>query len=396
MSNEKSLGRYVDFMATVIGKVSKRARPEHQDRLAAEIAWLNSWSPRAGDKSGYGELSVRHSNTLTLIFQAIESMTVSDQNEIQAEVMNDFRRAAEMIDGLASPGIVLKRMEKCPRRLNSDLCDPIFLVSSWRSGSTLLMSLLGSHKNLVALPENNFLDPFLTVSADGTRNLRPLLYGRNPPIVDACSSTLHLGVSDEVFYEYFATFVDSVVSSYVRERGGRRWIYKEIVNSDSLELIDILFGYRARFIWLVRHGLDVINSEIERYECRNVRCPDLSEYAREWVVRNGLFADFHDRTAKRCIRVRYEDLVVNPDAETRRLLEFLEEPWDEEIFIQMQRSAGVPRGDHKFTLSQGKIDPARTGRWKAWPPAYILQLGQIVNPMLCRAGYDSCLSGKDA
>ena len=33
----------------------------------------------------------------------------------------------------------------------------------------------------------------------------------------------------------------------------------------------------ARFIRLVRHGLDVVNSEIERYERRGVQCADLSE-----------------------------------------------------------------------------------------------------------------------
>ena len=137
--------------------------------------------------------------------------------------------------------------------------------------------------------------------------------------------------------------------------------------------------------------MDVVNSEIERYERRGVQCADLSEYAREWAATNKRFADFCDRTPGRCIRVRYEDFVLSPELEARRMLEFVGESWDSDIFDNMSRSSDVLGGDHKYTLSGGIVDPSRTGRWKQWPEPFIRQFGEIVNPMLNRAGYEQIL-----
>jgi len=389
MSGEGSLEEYRRLMASIIGKLVQRASGPHKERLATELQWLTAWVPEEDAASAYESLQQRH-RSLPVLFQAVvESAATADQALFGAEILNEFIRADDLVNTLAEPDIVRKRMSRVARRDHDSRSGPIFLVSSWRSGSTLLMALLGSHPHLVALPENNLLDPFLAASAATTRNIRPLIYRARPTIVDACGSTAHLGVTDDRFYECFATFIDSVVSGYVRANGGRRWVYKEMANAESLPLIDILFGYRARFIWLVRHGLDVVHSEIERYERRGVQSADLSEYAHEWAAKNELLADFHERTSQRCARVRYEDLVGNPVAEARRLLGFLEEPWDEELFNRMQSSTRALGGDSKFTRSGGTIDATRTGRWKQWPRIYIEQMGRIVNPTLRRAGYDA-------
>jgi hypothetical protein len=270
MSGEGSLEEYRRLVASIVRKLCQRASGPHRERLASELQWLTAWVPEEGAASVYGSLQQRH-RSLPVLFQAVvESVDAADRARFGAEILNEFMRADDLMNTLAEPDIVRKRMSR------------------------------------VARPAR-------------------------PTIVDACGSTAHLGVTDDRFYECFATFIDSVVSGYVRENGGLRWVYKEMANAESLSLIDILFGYRARFIWLVRHGLDVVHSEIERYERRGVQCADLAEYAHEWAAKNQLLADFHDRTSDRCVKVRYEDLVGNPVAEARRLLEFLEEPWDEEL-----------------------------------------------------------------
>ena len=389
MSDEKSVDQYRSIMVSIIKRLSERANAQHKERLAAELEWLQGWSAKEGDESALEILQRRHRSLPGLLRAVVESVDAADRAVLGAEILKEFVRADYLINTLVKPpDMVKKRMSRAPRGDKDNLSGPIFLASSWRSGSTLLLALLGSHRNLVALPENSLLDPFLAARAEPTRNMRPLFFRPKPLIVDAQDRTAPLGVSEDRFYECFASFIDSIVSGYVREKGGRRWIYKELVNPDSLALIDILFGYRARFIWLVRHGLDVVNSEIERYEGRGVQCADLSEYAREWTLKNELFADFHERTPDRCVKVRYEDLVENPVAEARRLLEFLQEPWDEELFTRMQSSTTDLGGDHKFAATKGKIDATRTGRWKEWPRVYIEQMGRIVNPMLRRAGYD--------
>lgn len=389
MSDDESLREYLRRMETAIGAVTDHASPEHKDRLHAETAFLQSYSSSADAGSGHRHLSSRHRAIQALLSAVIGSLRLSDQNRLIAAIRDDISQSDRLLDDLVSAGVVHRRMARARSYNNPTLCRPIFLISSWRSGSTLLASLLGSHKNLAALPETNLLDPFLTATADATRNFKPLLYRQRPPILDACNHTLQLGITDECFYEHFSTFIDAAISPYVRERGGQRWIYKEISNPDSLALIDLLFGYRACFIWLVRHGLDVINSEIERYERLSVQCPDFSDYAREWTLRNELFADFYDRTPDRCTKVRYEELVLSPLCETRRLIEFLGEPWDEDIFARMQSVTGALRGDSKYPRSHGVIDSDRIGRWEQWPQVFIQQLGQIVNPMLIRAGYEA-------
>lgn len=388
MNGTSSFEEYLLIMAGIIGKIGGRAPPELKDRLDEESAILRSLSPEPAAEPDYRRLYTRHSATVGLLHAVIESMPISEGKEVFAEIHTDLGHASRLIENLATPRIVQKRMGRAVIGGTGDHCRPIFLISSWRSGSTLLLSLLDSHKNLVALPETMLLDPFILTAADMAKKMRPILLRRRPPILEACNHAVHFGITDEQFFEYFSVFIESIVSSYVREKGGRRWVYKEATNPGSVALIDALFGYRAYFVWLVRHGLDVVNSEIERYERHCLQYPDVAEYAREWASRNELYADFCERTPDRCTKLRYEDFVANPISEARRLFAFLGEPWDDEVFSSMQHSTNVLGGDHKFIRNQGLIDPGRMEHWKQWPQIYIQQLGRIVNPTLVRTGYD--------
>jgi hypothetical protein len=384
--------KYLRLIAELVNRLSERASKPEQAQLAKARQWFDSWSKDLDEQtSPAADLEMRHGTIHSLLHAVIESLEESGEDrEFLRDVQSKLDTALRMCERLAHPSVPRQRMLRVPVSSSNERApDPIFVVSSWRSGSSLLMALLDAHENLTALPENNLLDPFLSIAADRRSNLVPLLYKNRPMIINVFNATMSFGLAEREFYQRFALFIDSMVAPFVQARGGRRWVCKEIVNTDSLDLIDLAFGHRARFVWLVRHGLDVVNSHVERYERRGAQCADLSVYATEWVLRNTIFADFHERTPDRCTRVRYEDLVADPDAELRRIVDFIGEPWDEGLLSRMAAAtSGVLGGDHKIASTGGKIDASRIGMWAEWPPIYIRQIGSIVNPMLERLGYD--------
>lgn len=380
-------------MIGMINQVYRQSNTVHREQLKQERKWLTEWArdPK-GNNCDYGDLQLRHHSVHTLLWSIIESLGDSKSEELSRALWSKSSRANQLISCLANPGTVSRRMKKVTTRRHRDSPDPIFVISSWRSGSTLLMLMLGAHKNLTALPEMNLLGPFLAIHAENLTNGLPILLRNRPTIIDAFNGTRNLGIKEEEFYKHFALFLNSVISNYVMRQSGRRWVYKESAHADSLPLIDLIFGYRSRFIWLVRHGLDVVNSHIERYERWGIQRPDPADYAHEWVTKNNLLADFWERTQDRCLKVHYEQLVSNAPSEARRIVQFLGEPWDDNLFASMKTSTQYLGGDYKLVASRGKFYSSRIGLWTNWPEAYIKQLGAIVNPMLRRAGYDAVKS----
>jgi hypothetical protein len=386
---DRESGKFVEYtlaVKVILDSLSRSSVPQHEKRIKAELDSLDAQAASDVEGLSHSAFHALNAERHLLFLSIIESLPTHTGAAEVENIRSLVEKSRSLASEILSQGIVKRRMASYSDHNVTD--GPVFVISSWRSGSTLLMSALDTHPSLTALPENNLLDAFLEAPSDGTGGKRPLLYRQRPALIRAYNSVAQLSIDEATFYGGFSEFVDSVFSPYLKRKGGRRWVYKEIVNSGALSLIDALFGYKAKFIWLVRHGLDVVNSHIERYEQNGPQCADIAEYAIEWSDKNRLFANFYDRTGDRCLRVRYEDLISDPVREMQCIFGFLGERYDYDLLSRMELSSASLGGDHKFTQTGGKIDSLRVGRWRSWPQAYVQQFGTIVNPMLCRAGYD--------
>lgn len=211
---------------------------------------------------------------------------------------------------------------------------PAFILSSVRSGSTLLRVLLNSHPELhaphethlrdidVALKESKYIDRALEQSRiDGKDGLRHLLWDRYLQRELATSGKARLvnKTPNDVF------IVDEIK---------RCWP-------------------DAQLIFLLRHPGAIARSRHE------TRPQDSVERNATMVKRYGDALE-EARATYEGLTVKYEDVATDPAAETRRICEFLGVRWVPEMvnygdYDHGRFKAGL--GDWKDKIKSGKVQP---------------------------------------
>jgi hypothetical protein len=268
--------------------------------------------------------------------------------------------------------------------------DPVFVLCNGRSGSTLLRFLLDAHPELACPPETNL--PSLCAQLATVWSLiegAPLSPNRGdepPEIPDTAIAGIR------------AT-MDRMVGSYLERRGKKRYCDKSLGTAQFTELLLRVYP-EARFICLYRHPMDVIASGMEA-------CPwGLNGYgfdpyiattpgnavlalARFWADNAATTLAAEERFADHCLRVRYEDLVTDPEGTAAGIFSFLEAaqaPGISEACFSAERERFGP-ADYKIWCTS-KISSDSIGRGWSVPAGLIAPpvLGAI-NELAGKLGY---------
>jgi Sulfotransferase family len=268
--------------------------------------------------------------------------------------------------------------------------DPVFVLCNGRSGSTLLRFLLDAHPELACPPETNL--PALCAQLATVWSLiegAPLSPNRGdepPEIPDAAIAGIR------------AT-MDRMVGSYLERRGKKRYCDKSLGTARFADLLLRVYP-EARFICLYRHPMDVIASGMEA-------CPwGLNGYgfdpyiattpgnavlalARFWADNAAITVAAEEEFADRCLRVRYEDLVTDPEGTAEGIFSFLEAapaPGISESCFSSERERFGP-ADYKIWCTS-KISSDSVGRGWSIPTGLIPPpvLGAI-NELTGKLGY---------
>ena len=145
-------------------------------------------------------------------------------------------------------------MPSSPAREQGATCDsPVFVLTSSRSGSTLLRFILDSHPELACPPET-------VVSSACASLLRSWMI-----LEEAGSEGKPLTDAGQVPAEGIAVVqssIDRLFGAYLRRRGKRRWADKSLDNHVNADLLAQAYP-KAKFICLYRHCMDVIASGVE-------------------------------------------------------------------------------------------------------------------------------------
>ncbi len=268
--------------------------------------------------------------------------------------------------------------------------DPVFVLCNGRSGSTLLRFLLDAHPQLACPPETNL--PMLCVQLARVWSLiegAPLSANRGdepPEIPDAAIA----GVRETM---------DRMVGSYLARRGKKRYCDKSLGTAQFAELLSRVYP-EARFICLYRHPMDVIASGMEAcpwglngygFEPYVAAAPGNSvmALANFWAdnVQATLMAQ--ERLAGRSFRLRYEDLVADPEETAAELFEFLGVPAAPGISdrcFSVERERFGP-ADYKIWYTS-KISSESVGRGWSVPAGMIApQLLAVINELAGKLGY---------
>ena len=270
------------------------------------------------------------------------------------------------------------------------LADPVFVLCNGRSGSTLLRFVLDAHPELACPPETNL--PGLCVQLATVWSLiegAPLSANRGdePPEIPQAAIA---GVRETM---------DRMIGSYLARRGKRRYCDKSLGAARYASLLTRVYP-EARFICLYRHPMDVIASGAEA-------CPwGLSGYgfdpyiaatpgnvvtglASFWVDNAQATLAAEELFADRSIRLRYEDLVADPETTAAALFDFLEvstAPGITDRCFSAERERFGP-SDHKIWYTS-RISGDSVGRGWSVPAAMIAPpLLATMNEMLGKLGY---------
>jgi hypothetical protein len=267
---------------------------------------------------------------------------------------------------------------------------PVFVLCHGRSGSTLLRFLLDAHPQLACPPETNL--PTLCSQLATVWSLiegAPLSANRGdePPEIPeaAIAGIRHM--------------MDLMVGSYLGRKGKRRYCDKSLGTARHADLLMRVYP-QARFICLHRHPMDVIASGIEA-------CPwGLSGFgfdpyiaetpgnvvlalARFWADNAAMALAVEERFPAQCHRVRYEDLVGDPEQTAARIFSFLgasPAPGISTACFSSERERFGP-GDYKIWRTS-QITNDSVGRGWSVPAAMIAPPVQAaVNELAGKLGY---------
>jgi len=255
---------------------------------------------------------------------------------------------------------------------------PIFVVGVHRSGTTLVRLLLDSHSRIACPPESFFLFPATRVLGDAKAMEGLLAMGFQPDHVR------------QRVREHVAYFFEMYAASHSKTR----WADKTPAYVDCLDAIEALFP-DAQYVFVYRHGLDSARSiahipDIAEAEQHVAACGGdrYAGAARYWATQCGVMRAFSARHPGRVHELFYEKLVADPEAEVRKLLDFLGEAFEPAVlaFHEQPHDRWAGHQDIKAVASRG-FEP-NVGTWHGDPPERVRAMLEQAAERLRELGYD--------
>jgi hypothetical protein len=271
-----------------------------------------------------------------------------------------------------------------------DVADPVFVLCMGRSGSTLLRFLLDAHPELACPPETSL--PALCAQLAVVWSLiegAPLSGNRGdapPQVPDAAVAGIR-------------HMVDMMTGSYLARKGKRRFCDKSLGSARFADLLLRVYP-GAKFICLYRHPMDMIRSGIEA-------CPwglngygfdqyigvspgnEVHALSRYWLDNATPIAAIEEQHPDRCHRVRYEDMVTDPERAAREIYTFIgvpEVPGITRTCFTADRERFGP-ADYKIWATS-EITADSVGKGESIPAGLIPPpVTEAINGLMSRLGY---------
>lgn len=194
----------------------------------------------------------------------------------------------------------------------------IFLIGSPRSGSTLTARMLGAHSAVFAPAETHLLTPLAHLGFYGNVEKAPY-----DPIITrqgAHELVRVLPGGEEDYLAALRACSDAIYQRLLEASGRDLLLEKTPAYALVLDFLAKLYP-KAKYVVLTRHPLAVWSSYVESFfdgdhEAAHQNNPLLERYV-------PAIARFLRERPVPLLHVRYEELVREPDAEMRRVCEFL-------------------------------------------------------------------------
>jgi hypothetical protein len=225
----------------------------------------------------------------------------------------------------------------------------LFVIGPPRSGTTLLMRMLSSHSAIYSRPEPHLLTPLAHLGYFNTVDAAPFDHLQAAQAAREFVADLPGGEAD--YLDACRAYIDILYSRMLaaRAKGKPLFLDKTPANALVLPFITKLYP-RARYVVLTRHPAAVFSSYANSffdgdYLAARRFNPILNRYV-------PAMARFLRERPVPLIQVGYEQLVQQPEAEMRRVFEFLGVAFEPET---------IEYGRHEYD-SKGLGDPITVDR----------------------------------
>jgi tetratricopeptide (TPR) repeat protein len=262
--------------------------------------------------------------------------------------------------------------QSAPARLSESRDPPVFLVGFPRSGTTLFEQILNAHPGLMTTGEASPLAYLKSELREG---------GDYPNVLDSAS--------DGDVERWRGMFHDWVEEVFGSKLTGKRLVDKSPLNILDVGLIGRVFP-DARIIVSLRDPRDAcLSCFMQQFQPTDAMSNFTSLAAT---------VDFYDQVMGGWLNVRghtpvawmdyrYEDLIADFEAVTRRALEFMDVAWDDAV---LEYRAGAVGRDISTPSYQNVVEPLYSrahGRWRRYQ-SHLAEHMAVLQPFVSEFGYD--------
>jgi hypothetical protein len=288
-------------------------------------------------------------------------------------------------------------------------CDPMpIVVGSPRSGTSLLAVMLDSHSALAVPPETAFLGPLQNL-AEGSPGLREAFFSQISTDRFRYSNWADFELDKDEFWRRLeaiepfsiAAGVRAFYALYAQHEGKSRWGDKTPTYALCMPFIERLLP-EAHFIHIIRDPRDTVLSWRKSWFAPS---QDLRVVARGWALHVNA-ARAASRLVRRYLELRYENLIVDPEAELMRVCEFLSLEFEPGMLDYAARGAAriaqlksrhlteqnvVIPDSLRAAMHANLIQPPRADRIENWRHEMTAEERQqvegVLGPLLQELGY---------
>nr|XP_029711402.1 protein-tyrosine sulfotransferase-like [Aedes albopictus] len=256
----------------------------------------------------------------------------------------------------------------------------IFIGGVPRSGTTLMRAMLDAHPEVRCGQETRVIPRILQLRSHWMKSEK-----ESVRLVEA-------GITKEVLNGAIAQFCLEIIAKHGDPA-------PRLCNKDPLTLkmgtyVIELFP-EAKFLFMVRDGRATVHSIISRKV--TITGFDLSNYRQCMTKWNQAIQTMHDQCKEigkeRCMMVYYEQLVLHPEEWMRKILHFLDIPWNDSVlhheeFINKENGVALSKVERSSDQVIKPVNLEALSKWVDHIPEDVVRDMAEIAPMLSVLGYD--------
>jgi len=255
----------------------------------------------------------------------------------------------------------------------------IFIGGFPRSGTTLMRAMLDAHDEVRCGEETRVIPRILQLATQWNKSAKE------------SNRLREAGLTDDILGSAVSAFVLEVIVKH-GEAAPR------LCNKDPFTLkygVYLLNLFpKSKFIFMIRDGRAVVHSLITRKV--TVTGFDLTSYRQcltKWSnSMKTMMGQCDELGPSKCLKVKYEDLVLDPKKQMERILDYLGLPWEENV-LHHEDFVGKPGGISLSKVERSSdqvvnpINKQAISKWVGSIPQDVIDDMENVAPMLKLLGY---------